>query len=103
MSLSCRSLGHWQLVSGRRLCSRALQKIGAIAVTRTDLSDVYRDYIACLNEQDWPKLGQFVHDEAIHNGRRIGLSGYREMLEKDFEEIPDLISTFRCLFPIRLT
>jgi predicted ester cyclase len=74
-----------------------LQKIGAIAVTRTDLSDVYRDYIACLNEQDWPKLGQFVHDEAIHNGRRIGLSGYREMLEKDFEEIPDLYFNIQML------
>ncbi|MEY2604710.1 MAG: hypothetical protein QOH31_2505, partial [Verrucomicrobiota bacterium] len=47
---------------------------------KTDLSDVYRDYIACLNKQDWPKLGQFVHDEVIHNGRRVGLSGYLEML-----------------------
>jgi predicted ester cyclase len=61
-----------------------------VAVTRTDLSDVYRDYIACLNKQDWPKLGQFVRDDVTHNGRRIGLSGYREMLERDFREIPDL-------------
>jgi predicted ester cyclase len=72
------------------LCSRALQKTGAIAVIKTDLSDVYRDYIACLNKQDWPKLGQFVDDEVIHNGRRVGLSGYLEMLERDFDEIPDL-------------
>lgn len=57
---------------------------------KTDLSDVYRHYIACLNKQDWPKLGQFVHDEVIHNGRRLGLSGYLEMLEGDFAEIPDL-------------
>jgi predicted ester cyclase len=57
---------------------------------RTDLSDVYRDYITCLNEQDWPKLGQFVHDEATHNGRQVGLSGYLRMLERDFDEIPDL-------------
>ena len=62
----------------------------AIAVNKTDLADVYRHYIACLNKQDWPKLGQFVDDEAIHNGRRLGLSGYREMLERDFDEIPDL-------------
>jgi predicted ester cyclase len=54
------------------------------------LSDIYRDYIACLNKQDWPKLGQFVQDDAIYNGQRIGLSGYREMLERDFDEIPDL-------------
>ncbi|TIT40131.1 MAG: ester cyclase [Mesorhizobium sp.] len=57
---------------------------------KTDLRDVYRDYIACLNKQDWAKLGQFVDDEVIHNGRRLGLSGYREMLERDFDEIPDL-------------
>ena len=57
---------------------------------KTDLCDLYRAYIACLNRQDWPKLGQFVDDDAIHNGRRVGLSGYRDMLEKDFDEIPDL-------------
>jgi predicted ester cyclase len=59
-------------------------------VLKTDLSDIYRDYIACLNKQDWPKLEKFVDDDARHNGRRIGLSGYREMLERDFYEIPDL-------------
>ena len=57
---------------------------------KADLSDVYRDYIACLNKQDWPKLEQFVHGEVVYNGQRIGISGYREMLEKDFHEIPDL-------------
>ncbi|RJT33492.1 ester cyclase [Mesorhizobium waimense] len=59
-------------------------------MTKTALAGIYRDYIACLNRQDWPKLEQFVDDEAIHNGRRIGLSGYRGMLERDFDEIPDL-------------
>lgn len=59
-------------------------------MNKTDLSDVYRDYIACLNRQEWPKLGQFVGDDVHHNGRRIGLSGYRAMLEKDYREIPDL-------------
>jgi predicted ester cyclase len=59
-------------------------------VTKPVLSDVYRGYIACLNKQDWPRLAQFVHDVAIHNGRQIGLSGYRGMLERDFDEIPDL-------------
>lgn len=62
----------------------------ANAVTETNLSDLYRNYIACLNKQDWPKLGQFVHDEVCYNGQRIGLLGYREMLERDFYEIPDL-------------
>jgi predicted ester cyclase len=57
---------------------------------KTDFSGVYRDYIACLNKQDWPNLGRFVHDEVCYNGQRIGISGYREMLERDFDEIPDL-------------
>ena len=61
---------------------------GTIAVT--DLAVIYRAYIACLNRQDWPELGQFVDDDAIHNGRRLGLSGYRAMLERDFDDIPDL-------------
>ena len=73
------------------------RKIEAIVVIKADLFDLYRGYIACLNKQDWPKLGQFVHDEVIHNGRRVGLSGYLEMLERDFDEIPDLYFDVRML------
>jgi predicted ester cyclase len=61
-----------------------------IVMKKTDLSNVYRSYIACLNKQDWPKLEQFVDDEVSYNGQRIGIEGYREMLERDFDEIPDL-------------
>jgi predicted ester cyclase len=61
-----------------------------MAEIHKDLPEVYRDYIACLNRQDWPRLDQFVDDDVHHNGRRIGLSGYRQMLERDFAEIPDL-------------
>ena len=57
---------------------------------RADLSDIYRGYIACLNEQDWPRLEQFVHHEVYYNAQQIGLTGYRKMLEEDFYEIPDL-------------
>jgi predicted ester cyclase len=60
------------------------------AMIKTDLSDIYRDYIVCLNEQDWQKLEQFVHDEVRYNGQQIGIVGYRAMLERDFDEIPDL-------------
>ncbi|MBX4896609.1 ester cyclase [Rhizobium bangladeshense] len=59
-------------------------------MTKTELADLYRGYIACLNRQDWLNLGQFVADDAIHNGRLLGLSGYTAMLERDFNEIPDL-------------
>jgi predicted ester cyclase len=59
-------------------------------MTKAELADTYRAYIACLNAQDWARLGQFVADDAQHNGRGLGLSGYRAMLEQDFREIPDL-------------
>jgi predicted ester cyclase len=59
-------------------------------MTEDALSQHYRDYIACLNRQDWPNLYRFVADDARHNGRPFGLAGYRAMLERDFEEIPDL-------------
>lgn len=64
---------------------------------KADLSDVYRGYIACLNAQDWRHLGQFVDDDASYNGERIGISGYRQMLERDFSEIPDLHFTIQLL------
>ena len=57
---------------------------------QTALADLYRRYIACLNAQDWPNLASFVDEHAIHNGRPIGLSGYRAMLEQNYREIPDL-------------
>jgi predicted ester cyclase len=56
----------------------------------TSLSDLYRAYIDCLNRQDWAQLGCYVDDEVEHNGRPLGLFGYRDMLVKDFEDIPDL-------------
>jgi predicted ester cyclase len=66
-------------------------------MTKTELSGIYRNYIDCLNKQDWPNLGQFVQEQVQHNGERIGLSGYREMLEGDFRAIPDLYFDIRLL------
>lgn len=57
---------------------------------QANLAQIYRDYIACLNNQDWPQLDRFVDEYVIHNGRPLGLTGYREMLEQDFRDIPDL-------------
>ncbi|PWC76291.1 ester cyclase [Azospirillum sp. TSH64] len=59
-------------------------------MTEADLSALYRRYIACLNDRDWQSLGTFVHEEVQHNGRKFGLSGYREMLKADCRAIPDL-------------
>jgi predicted ester cyclase len=54
------------------------------------LTQIYEAYISCLNHQDWSNLGTFVDDYVVHNGRPIGLSGYRTMLQDDFRAIPDL-------------
>ena len=64
---------------------------------KTDLPGVYRNYIACLNKQDWTRLEQFVHDEVFYNGQQFGIQKYREMLEKDFYEIPDLYFNIQLL------
>lgn len=55
-----------------------------------DLEQIYRSYIDCLNRQDWLRLEDFVAADVVHNDRRIGLDGYRRMLESDFRAIPDL-------------
>ena len=55
-----------------------------------DIAQSYRDYIACLNRRDWDGLSNFVHHEVRHNGRPLGLSGYRDLLETDVRDIPDL-------------
>ncbi|MBC9177764.1 ester cyclase [Pseudoroseomonas ludipueritiae] len=54
------------------------------------LPDLYRAYIDCLNRRDWAELGRYVGGDVEHNGRPLGLAGYRDMLIQDFEEIPDL-------------
>jgi predicted ester cyclase len=62
-----------------------------------DLATNYRNYINCLNAQDWGNLGSFVADDVSHNERPFGLSGYRAMLEQDFCNIPDLRFTIALL------
>ena len=59
-------------------------------MTQEQLADIYRAYLACLNRQDWTALGDHVDDAVEHNGRPLGLSGYRDMLVQDFAAIPDL-------------
>lgn len=67
-------------------------------MTRTPDSDTpsrgleirYRAYLECLNERVWRELGLHVHEGVIYNGDRVGITGYREMLQRDVYEIPDL-------------
>jgi predicted ester cyclase len=80
----------WRISASPYFAVEPLKERGCNGMTKAELSDIYRDYIACLNKQDWPNLGKFVHEEVHYNGERIGLPGYREMLEGDFRAIPDL-------------
>jgi len=55
-----------------------------------DLRQLYHDYIACLNARDWSNLSRFVALDVTHNDVPLGIDGYQKMLERDFEDIPDL-------------
>jgi predicted ester cyclase len=59
-------------------------------MTAAELANHYRAYLVCLNAQAWPALGDFVHERVVHNGRQLGLAGYRDMLIGNFADIPDL-------------
>jgi predicted ester cyclase len=63
----------------------------------TDLATAYRGYIACLNDRNLDRLGIFVDQNVDYNGERIGLAGYREMLEGNYRDIPDLFFHIRIL------
>ena len=60
-------------------------------MTKQDFEGFYRAYIVCLNQRNWQRLDQFVHEDVQYNDRSIGSSGYREMLERDVADIPDLV------------
>jgi predicted ester cyclase len=62
----------------------------SLGMNTGDLVATYRGYLACLNDRRWDELGRFVADGVVYNGKRVGLSGYRAMLEADTGAIPDL-------------
>ncbi|BBD99174.1 ester cyclase [Sphingobium amiense] len=57
---------------------------------QTATASMYARYIACLNRRAWSELGEFVAADVVHNGRMLGVDGYRAMLEGNFRDIPDL-------------
>ncbi|MET4235524.1 putative ester cyclase [Bradyrhizobium sp. LA6.10] len=67
-----------------------------------DLKQIYRDYIECLNEQAWSRLGKFVAEEVVHNNNLLGLSGYRECSSMITWQFPTFASNrlrFDCFSP----
>jgi len=57
----------------------------------TDIIRKYEDYIACLNARELNRLDMFIGDEVLYNGSSIGLTGYRQMLAENYQDIPDLV------------
>ena len=55
-----------------------------------NLSKIYEAYIACLNARELERLGEYISEEVIYNGSIIGLSGYKEMIAGNYNDIPDL-------------
>lgn len=56
----------------------------------SELVSAYRRYIDCLNDRGLDRLGEFVDQAVEYNGYRIGLMGYRAMLEGNYRDVPDL-------------
>jgi predicted ester cyclase len=54
------------------------------------LEERYRAYLACLNERRFGDLPGFVRDPVTHNGRRLSVGQFQELLRRDTTEIPDL-------------
>ncbi|MEJ2869102.1 ester cyclase [Actinomycetospora sp. OC33-EN08] len=63
----------------------------------SDLEQRYRDYLGCLNARRFDDLGAHVGEDVLHNGVRLGLGGYRAMLENDVGTVPDLVFDVRLL------
>ena len=54
------------------------------------LEQVYRDYIAALNDRRLDELDRFVHDRLGYNGAQWTREDYRARLADDVRNVPDL-------------
>jgi predicted ester cyclase len=69
-----------------RLCEKGSSTLGQCVCASIALLS----YIDCLNSRAWPELDHFVDADVSYNGQPIGLTNYREMLEANVRDIPDL-------------
>jgi predicted ester cyclase len=63
----------------------------------SNLEDTCRQYIACLNGRYLSGLSRVVTNDVVHNEIQLGMADYRQMLEKNFKEIPDLVFNIQLL------
>ncbi|WP_433303810.1 ester cyclase [Actinoplanes sp. CA-030573] len=54
------------------------------------LEEIYRDYLAALNDRRFGDLDRFVHDRLTYNGQEWTRDRYRELLRADVQAVPDL-------------
>ena len=59
-------------------------------MSASEIACLYHDYLSCLNDRDLDRLRDFVDEDVDYNGQRIGVEGYRKMLEANYRDIPDL-------------
>lgn len=50
------------------------------------LDAIYREYIAAIQSKELDKISFYVSDEVIHNGKRLGLDGYKDLLLRNIVE-----------------
>jgi len=62
-----------------------------------DLEQTYRAYLQALNDRRLDDLGQFVHDQVVHNDRSWTRQQYAQMIADDVSTIPDLRFTIDLL------
>ena len=54
--------------------------------TTKNLSNVYRDYIRAILEHDIDALDQYVSKDVVHNGKQLGLHGYKDLILRNIME-----------------
>ena len=74
-----------------------------------DPENVFRQYLAALNDRRMDELGDHVHDDIVFNGEPTSLSDYRAAIQSDFDAVPDFrwtiedVLTGGDLIAVRLT
>ena len=59
-------------------------------MTERTLNAHYRDYIRCLNRQQWTELDRFVSASITYNGVQKSIEDYKLLLIDNFLKIPNL-------------
>lgn len=59
-----------------------------MATPNEELRSIYMKYVACLNAKSYEDIAKFVNDDVVHNGKRLGVAGYTQLIKDSFETYP---------------